>query len=156
MDGQKNARPAVGAAERKNEIWKKTTDSIPNVKPEVKDLLNLRDYWKSTGLMAQDAAAAVGETFTSFSPQLMSACMSPERYGVVIHPDAMVILCGRFGIALKKRKPKRRMEKGVTVRMTKQDFKRVKQQVKRDGYTSVQAWLHHLVMAALEEVTVNA
>lgn len=104
--------------------------------------------------MGKDIALVVRETFPKFNRQLLAQCMAPEKYGIVIHPEGLAVICNTYALRLEapaqeeempkpaKKEPKRKLPRKLTFRMTHRDYARLLCKIEADGYDSVQAWLY--------------
>lgn len=151
-------------------------DSVPTILastwPDVNDCLNLRQICQSTGAQGKEIALVVREEFPSFNRQLLAQCQSPEKYGIVIHPDGLRLICATYGVEQPaaaaepcsdlsepcseierppRKKANRKLGRKLTFRMTPKDYAKLVVRVERDGFDSVQAWLYDKIKKLLEE-----
>jgi hypothetical protein len=138
--------------------------------PDVNDCLQLRDICRSTGAQGKEIAMVVREQFPKFNRQLLAQCQAPEKYGIVIHPDGLRLICDTYGVehpeepcsdlaepsteterSAGRKKDNRRLGRKLTFRMTPKDYAKLIVRVDRDGFESVQAWLYDKVMKMLED-----
>ena len=131
--------------------------------PNVNDCLQLRTVCQSTGAQGKEIALVVRDSFPSFNRQLLTQCQSPEKYGVIIHPEGLRLICAAYGLEVAvtdaeetaaskpKKKPNRKLGRKLTFRMTASDFEKLVSRVDKDGFDSVQAWLYWKVKRLLEE-----
>lgn len=144
------------------------TPILSSTWPDVNDCLQLRDICQSTGAMGKDIALVVRETFPKFTRQLLAQCQAPEKYGVVIHPEGLRVICDTYGLVPEEmptataaaepapvpapaRKPeKRKLPRKLTFRMTARDYARLVVRVENDGFDSVQSWLYDKIIKLLE------
>ena len=126
-------------------------NSLSNLFPNVNDCFRLREVCDLTGVQAKDLVVLVQSRFPKFTKNVMSQCVSPEKYGCLPHPDVIRIICDAYDIKLdskpvhKGENYKRKLGKKVTLRMTEKDFEWLQGQVELDDYPSVQAWLYALI-----------
>lgn len=143
--------------------------SISDPYREVNNLLCMKDLREQSGAMAKDVALAIRARFPKFNRQLLSQCEQWDKYGVIIHPDGLEILCVTCGIKLPtnarpeisitvdgapaKKKENRKLGRRVAFRVTNSDFEVLLKRVQEDGYGSIQAWLYAKIMELLGGVT---
>ena len=149
------------------------TPILSSTWPDVNDCMQLRDICQSTGAQGKEIALVVRESFPKFNRQLLAQCQAPDKYGIVIHPDGLRLICDTYGItppelpdekpfrALQepsngivrsgRKKDNRRLGRKLTFRMTPKDYAKLVVRVDKDGFDSVQAWLYEKVMKLLED-----
>ena len=169
QDEKENAPDAAGAPSQKGI---NADLSVANSMPDVNRYLHLREICESTGAMGKEIALVVRETFPKFNRQLLAQCQAPEKYGVVIHPEGLRVICDTYGLvpeeltvtpstskaadapaAVPAKKPeKRKLPRKLTFRMTARDYARLIVRVENDGFDSVQSWLYDKVIKLLEGV----
>lgn len=137
--------------------------------PDVNDCMKLRELIQSTGAQGKEIALIVRDSFPKFNRQLLAECQAPDKYGIVIHPDGLRIICDTYGLSLKAeptengceqsvdgekarriRKDNRKLGRKLTFRMTPRDYAKLVVKVDNDGFESVQAWLYDKIMKLLE------
>lgn len=149
-----------------------TSTSLSKRAPDVNDCLQLREIMHQTGAMGKDVAMVVRDTFPSFNRQLLAQCQAPEKYGIIIHPDGLQVICDAYGISLApapasvaedapsdevitvsgpRKRPNRKLARKLTFRMRDEDYELLERRVREGGFHSSQAWLYHVVMMALRE-----
>lgn len=166
---KENAPDAAGAP---SQMGINADPSVANSLPDVNRCLHLREICESTGAMGKEIALVVRETFPKFNRQLLAQCQAPEKYGVVIHPEGLRVICDTYGLvpeeltvtpstskaadapaAVPAKKPeKRKLPRKLTFRMTARDYARLIVRVENDGFDSVQSWLYDKVIKLLEGV----
>ena len=139
--------------------------------PDVNDCMQLREICQSTGAQGKEIALVVRESFPKFNRQLLAQCQAPEKYGILIHPDGLRLICDTYGVEQPaaaepcnnlsepcsrierspRKKSNRKLGRKLTFRMTPKDYAKLVVRVERDGFDSVQAWLYDRVMKLLEE-----
>lgn len=147
------------------------TPILASTWPSVNDCMQLREICQSTGAQGKEIAMTVRESFPKFNRQLLAQCQAPEKYGILIHPDGLRLICDTYGVEqptpaapsnnlsepcseterLSRKKPNRKLGRKLTFRMTPKDYAKLIVRVDRDGFDSVQAWLYDRVMKLLEE-----
>ena len=165
QDEKENAPDAAGAPSQKGI---NADLSVANSMPDVNRCLHLREICESTGAMGKEIALVVRETFPKFNRQLLAQCQAPEKYGVVIHPEGLRVICDTYGLVPEEmptataaaepapvpapaRKPeKRKLPRKLTFRMTARDYARLVVRVENDGFDSVQSWLYDKIIKLLE------
>lgn len=143
-----------------------STVIVANRAPNVNDCLRLREIRTNTGAMAKDAALVVRDVFPKFNRQLLAQCEAWEKYGIIIHPEALGTICAAYGVSLldspaeavitapePRKKANRKLARKLTLRMTDEDYKLLEQRIKESGCQSSQAWLYEIVLRALREGT---
>lgn len=164
-DCQDKAKDAPDAPETPSD--KSATSStaiVANRTPNVNDCLRLREIRMDTGAMAKDAALVVRDVFPKFNRQLLAQCEAWEKYGVILHPEALGVICAAYGMSLPDtpaeavitvRKPRkqanRKLARKLTFRMKDEDYTLMEQRVKESGCQSSQEWLYEVVLRALRE-----
>lgn len=141
-----------------------TATSLANLRPDVNDCLRLREILRQTGAMGKEVALVVRDTFPSFNRQLLAQCQAPEKYGIIIHPDGLAVICAAYGIRTAaedapsvevitgpgpRKRPHRKLARKLTFRMKDEDYALLERRVQESGYQSSQAWLYDVVMKAL-------
>ena len=119
---------------------------------DVNTLAQLKEIREGTGAMAKDVALVVQNVFPKFSRQLLSQAESWSSYGILIHPDGLRAICEAYGIQLPppdlglvvkvRKRPRRRLARKLTFRMTYDDYDALQMRVQGDGFTSIQSWLY--------------
>ncbi len=150
------------ATEAPSTEYSSDTDTLSCFPSDVNQCLRLKEVRQATGVMAKDVAKVVQTEFPKFNRQLLAQCEAPEKYGVVIHPEGLRLICAKYGVKLespgameitatqrKPRKEKRKLPRQLTLRMTDHDFEQLQHRVLTDGYASVQAWLYTKVQELL-------
>lgn len=127
-------------------------DSLPSGAESVNNCFRLRELRELTGIQAKTLTALVrDERFPGFNRSLFSNCESPEKYGVIPHPDVIRIICEAYGIELnatapaparKRKAGKRKLSRRITLRMTERDYAWLQTQLKKDDYPTVQSWFY--------------
>lgn len=143
-----------------------STAIVANRVPNVNDCLQLREIRTETGAMAKDAALVVRDVFPKFNRQLLAQCEAWEKYGIIIHPEALSVICAAYGVSLPnspaeavitapepRKKANRKLARKLTLRMTDEDYKLLERRVEESGCQSSQAWLYEVVLRALQEGT---
>ena len=159
----KKSENASAATETPSEKGSYAEPSLSANLPNVNDCFHLREICESTGAMGKDIALVVRDIFPSFNRQLLAQCQSNDKYGIIIHPAGLDIICKTYGVQLqppsmgstqdapnpiisKEKKPEnRRLPRRLTLRMTTSDYCKLLELVDKDGYSSVQAWLYEKV-----------
>lgn len=164
QDRKEDAPDAPGTPSHENGIA--TTASLSNRAPDVNDCLRLKEIRQQTGMMAKDVALVIRDVFPKFNRQLLAQCEAPEKYGVIIHPSGLQLICTAYSVALPpedapskavitpsvpRKHPNRKLPRKVTLHMRNEDFDLLEKRVREDGYSSGQAWLYAVVMNALHE-----
>ena len=168
--GKKEDAPAGTEASSKRDG--SVTPILTSTRPDVNDCMKLRQICQSAGAQGKEIALVVREQFPKFNRQLLAQCQSPEKYGIVIHPDGLRTICETYGIApamemepcsdhskpcnlfersAGRKTDNRRLGRKLTFRMTPKDYAKLIVRVDRDGFESVQAWLYDRVMKLLDE-----
>jgi len=149
------------------------TPILSSTWPDVNDCLQLRDICQSTGAQGKEIALVVRESFPKFNRQLLAQCQAPDKYGIVIHPDGLRLICDTYGITPPelpleepcsdlaeprseiarpvRKKDNRKLGRKLTFRMTPKDYAKLVVRVDKDGFESVQAWLYDRIMKLLED-----
>lgn len=99
----------------------------------------------------------VKKKYPGFDKSLLSKCSNSERYGIELVPEAMAILLERFGENTPEKPQKKRTSSGhrfscrISARLPDADYQALQQQVKADGYKTMQAWLSEMVKQYLQK-----
>lgn len=132
--------------------------------PDVNACFQLKEIRQKAGITGKEVALAIREKFPKFQRQLLAQLEAPEKYGAIIHPEALQILCEYSGVqvvsgnppevAVEADKPPqkdahRKLGKKLTLRMTEMDFTNLQKRIEHDGYKSVQSWLYDIIIQAL-------
>lgn len=159
---KKDAPAATEASQRDKLIHAEF--SLSNSPINVNDyVLVLKDVHHRTGAMGKDIAAVVQDVFPKFTRQLLAQCENADKYGILLHPAALELICNAYKIELSpaefsaevskepkaKKQSKRKLPRKLTLRMTETDFERLQQRLHDDGFQTVQAWIYHTVIKAL-------
>ena len=164
QDKAKDAPDAPGTPSAK--IGSDAGTSVTHREPNVNDCLRLREIRVDTGAMAKDAALVVRDVFPKFNRQLLAQCEAWEKYGIIIHPEALAVICAAYGVSLPdgpaeavitapepRKKANRKLARKLTLRMTDEDYKLLERRIEESGCQSSQAWLYEVVLRALREGT---
>ena len=132
--------------------------------PDVNDCLRLREIRTNTGAMAKDAALVVRDVFPKFTRQLLAQCEAWGKYGIIIHPEALAVICAAYGVSLPdspseavitphspRKQANRKLARKLTFRMKDEDYTLLEQRVRESGCQSSQEWLYDVVLRALRE-----
>lgn len=147
---------ATGTSSNGNDWRRDSISSLPDQFRDVNNLLRLKEIRESTGHMAKDVAPVIQNRFPKFNRQLLAQAENPEKYGIIIHPDGLKVLCDAYGIRLGdpeipitvekqetvKKPERRKLGRKLTFRMTDGDFEILQKRIQDDGFDSVQAWLY--------------
>lgn len=164
-DCQEKEEDASVAAETPSRIDANASNILSDNPLNVNDSLHLREICERTNAKGKEIALVVREKFPKFNRQLLAQCQASEKYGIVIHPDGLQLICDTYDVSMPqqttaapeetkpkpKRPDKRKLPRKLTFRMTMKDYARLVVQVEKDGFDSVQAWLYDKVMKLLEE-----
>lgn len=157
---KKEGTPAGTGAPSKEQISTKIL-SEPSV--SVNDCLRLKEICEKTGAMNKEIALVVRDEYPKFNRQLLSQCQASDKYGIMIHPNALAIICDAYGQRLQassepevpseppsvppaKKKPMRRLQRKLTFRMTNRDYAKLLCRIEDDHFDSVQAWLYDIII----------
>lgn len=164
QDKAKDAPDAPGTPSDKSAT--SSTAIVANRTPNVNDCLRIREIRVDTGAMAKDAALVVRDVFPKFNRQLLAQCEAWEKYGVILHPEALDVICAAYGVSLPDgpseavitaRRPRkqanRKLARKLTFRMKDEDYTLLEQRVRESGCQSSQEWLYEVVLRALREGT---
>lgn len=162
QDKAKDAPDAPGTPSDKSAT--SSTAIVANRTPNVNDCLRLREIRMDTGAMAKDAALVVRDVFPKFNRQLLAQCEAWEKYGVILHPEALGVICAAYGVSLPdtpaeavitvhkpRKQANRKLARKLTFRMKDEDYTLMEQRVKESGCQSSQEWLYEVVLRALRE-----
>ena len=132
--------------------------------PDVNDCMRLREIRMNTGAMAKDAALVVRDVFPKFNRQLLAQCEAWGKYGIIIHPEALAVICAAYGVSLPdipaemvitaprpRKQDNRKLARKLTFRMKDEDYTLMEQRVRESGCQSSQEWLYEVVLRALQE-----
>ena len=161
-ENRKDAPDAAGTPSVENRSVADTR--IAHRAPNVNDCLRLREIRTDTGAMAKDAALVVRDVFPKFNRQLLAQCEAWKKYGVIIHPDALGVICAAYGVSLPdgpaeavitahspRKQANRKLSRKLTFRMKDEDYALLEQRVRESGCQSSQEWLYEVVLRALRE-----
>lgn len=156
-EGEKNENPSAATEEPSIECLA-SINTLSQLPSDVNSLLHLKEVRSVVGAQAKDMAEVVKRKFPKFSRQLFAQCEYPAKYGIVIHPDGLRLLCKTYGVDVKddaivkvhKDHP-RTKPVHLSLRMTDDDYEKLHTRVCKDGYPSVQAWLYDKVMEILND-----
>ncbi len=165
QDKAKDAPDAPGTPSDKTAT--SSTAIVANRAPNVNDCLRLREIRTDAGAMAKDAALVVRDVFPKFNRQLLAQCEAWKKYGIILHPEALGVICSAYGVTLPdtpdilaeavitapepRKKPNRKLARKLTLRMRDEDYTLLEQRVRESGCSSSQAWLYEVVLRALRE-----
>lgn len=136
----------------------RTANIISSMTQNVNALTALRSFLSDNGIPIRDAIAVLSDAFPSFDKTVMSKCLKPEKYGVVLHPNGWVYLNDAYPDAIfsdspsataAKKKERRRLPCRIYGRLSQSDFAKLQQYASEDGYLTIQNWLHAQVTAYL-------
>lgn len=164
QDKAKDAPDAPGTPSTENGSVADTR--VTHREPDVNDCLRLREIRTDTGAMAKDAALVVRDVFPKFNRQLLAQCEAWEKYGIIIHPEALGVICAAYGVSLPdgpseavitahrpRKQANRKLARKLTFRMKDEDYTLLEQRVRESGCQSSQEWLYEVVLMALREGT---
>ena len=142
---------ATGSPSKSGNSETISTNNISNPYDDVNNLLRAKQIRESAGALAKDVAEVIRETlFPKFNRQLLSQCEQWEKYGIILHPDGLRLICETYGIKLEPdlppvKKTKRRLNRKLTFRVTDSDYERFEKRMQDDGYNTLQAWLYSII-----------
>lgn len=115
----------------------------------------LRDLRVSKNLPARDMVKVVRELYPKYDKTVQSKCENSEAYGVSILPDALEALYQHFAperlqAPTPTKHGKHRLTRQISCRLSDGDFEALQQQIRADGYTTMQDWLSEMVRQYLE------
>ena len=100
---------------------------------------------------ARDIVDLVKTAYPKYDETLQSKCEHTDEYGVCLCPGAMRLVIGEFG-NLKSTKPDiRKLNNRVQARLSDEDYKALKEQMKADGFTTMQGLLTFLIKNYVKE-----
>lgn len=115
----------------------------------------LRELRTEHGANARDMVKEVRKRYPKYDRSLHSKCERGDEYGVELRHDAMNLLYERFAPTNKPvNAPKRdfhRLTYRIYGRLTKAAYTALQQQIKADGFDSVQSWITYSVQKYLSE-----
>ena len=132
--------------------------SLSEFPVEVNACVHLRDVRAASGATGKQLVSVVKDAFPKFNRQLLAQLEAPEKYGAIIHPNALRLFCDAYGVeietAVKTAKPRkqerRKLPHKLTVRISDHDFALLQLRIEKDGYGTVQSWVHAQIKKALE------
>lgn len=132
-------------------------------------MADLKAALTNAGIAPKDAVRVVKARFPSFDKTLLSKCVKPEKYGVVLHPDGYLELNRIFpsvGLApvveadtedaptlepsVKKRSSGHRLKSRISCRLEDAEYEQLQRHVRADGFDTMQAWLTYKVRRYLQ------
>lgn len=115
-------------------------------------MLKVKEFREERGLMVKEVVTVISEQYPGYDKYLNSKVENPERYGIRLVNDAEAILEQAFlKTAPAARKPdKRRLPQRIQCRLSKGQFERLQQALKRDGYDTVQAGITAIITQYLD------
>lgn len=157
---KKEGTPAGTGAPSKEQT---STTILSEPAVSVNDCLRLKEICEKTGAMNKEIALVVRDEYPKFNRQLLSQCQAPDKYGIMIHPNALAIICDAYDQRLEpkampegsevspsahpiRKKPKRRLPRKLTFRMTNRDYAKLLCRIEDDHFDSVQAWLYDIII----------
>ena len=123
------------------------TSATQNVNCELAH--DLRGFVDANGIAPRDVVPVIRDQFPKFDKTLLSKCMSPRKYGVVLHPDGWAALHGAYPSASfvtqsgskSSKVDRRRLPCRIYGRLSERSFNLLQQYIGADGYATIQDWL---------------
>lgn len=125
---------------------------------------DLKEFLVQSGTQPKDAVKAIRGLFPSFDKTLLSKCMRPWKYGVVLHQDGFRLLrtlypqipeaAGVDGENLRvrsRRSGKHKFTCRVQGRLSDAKFRLLQRAISEDGYATVNEWVVKQVDNYLEK-----
>ncbi len=127
---------------------------------------DLKELISQSGAQPKDAVKIIRGLFPSFDKTLMSKCMKPWKYGVVLHPEGFRLLRtsypqipetvqqitdGENSHTGNRRSGKHKFTCRVQGRLPDAKFRLLQRAISEDGYTTVNEWVVKQVDNYLKE-----
>lgn len=130
--------------------------SLSAKKPEVKRAAEagsaepLRELRTSKKIPAKEMVAVVQELYPKYDKTMQSKCENGAEYGVSIRTDALDALYRKFDPGKLEahsphKKERHRLTSRISARLENVDFMALQQNIKSDGYETMQDWLTDIV-----------
>ena len=162
---QKNEAVAPKHDDHKTNNYKFILSAIEeNVKQN-----DLKAIISSANLTPREVIAIVGEYFPSFDKAMLSKCMKPQKYGVVVHPLGLAAIYAQYPVLAEKEpeiaksivralKPAKQRKSGkhkltcrIAGRLPDAKYEQLQHYIKLDGYETMQDWVVSRVDIYLKE-----
>lgn len=116
-------------------------------------MLNVKDFRTERGLTSTQIVAVMREQYPGYDKYLNSKVENPEKYGVRIVNDAERLLEEAFSRTAPEPRKRdcRRLPQRIQCRLSKTDYTRLQQALKREGYDTIQAGITALIERYLNE-----
>lgn len=115
----------------------------------------LKELRLSHGITAAQMVAAIQKIYGGYDKTLHSKCENSQKYGIQLLPparDAALSLVPGAAEAQKRAKRDRhRFTCRLSCRLDTETWRRLQQQIKRDGYSTMQDFVSTLVQKYLQE-----
>lgn len=115
--------------------------------------MNLREMREKNGIPTKDIIAVVQSLYPKYDKQLQSKCENGDKYGIRLREDAEQELILRYGIVEPLKAPKRdshKLKYKVQCRLSESEYKALQQQIKADGFDTMQAFLAFMLRRYLK------
>lgn len=119
---------------------------------EVTGMLCVKDFREERGLMVRDIVEVMQEHYPKYDKHLHSKVERPEEYGIRLVNDAERLIEEAYASTSPKSRKRdcRKLPQRVQCRISKADYERLQQALKRKGYETIQAGLRDLIIMFLE------
>jgi len=116
-------------------------------------MLNVKEFRTERGLTSTQVVAVMREQYPGYDKYLNSKVENPEKYGVRIVNDAERLLEEAFAktVPEARKRDTRRLPQRIQCRLSKTDYARLQQALKREGFDTVQAGVSALIARYLNE-----
>ena len=110
-------------------------------------MLQLKDFCSERGITGAQVVQVMREQYAGYDKYLHSKVCQPDKYGVRLVNDAERLLEDAFAKTAPdgRRRDCRRLPTRVQCRLSKTDYERLQQALRRDGFDTVQAGLAHII-----------
>lgn len=136
------------AQERPQAQTNEPTNNLDQTPDDVNPHNALRELRLGKEIPAADMVATVQALYPRYDKHLQSKCERSHLYGVQICDDALDALVRKFAPdkATPSKTPDIRTNPNrLVVRVSTQDYNRVKTQMQQEGFSTVQDWLYTLI-----------
>lgn len=116
-------------------------------------MLDVKAFREERSLTAAQMVQVVREQYPKYDKYMHSKVERPEEYGVRLVNDAERLLEEAFSRTAPnaRRKDSRRLPQRIQCRLSKKDYARLQQALKRAGYDTIQAGLAFIISHYLEQ-----
>lgn len=131
-----------------------TDDSVAFSMEDVKYCLALSTLLKEMEPTSKEIASVIRDVFPNFNRQLLSQAANWERYGVILHPDALKHLCAVYDVTEKPKpkhaQPRRKKTRHLTLRVTDTVYSEMVRTMGEMKISTVQTFLEYAVRCLID------